>query len=55
MKTKNTPLHLAAWEGHLDVVEFLIENGAKIDSKNLNFWFFIIIVLLSIGQLKMDT
>ena len=29
-----TPLHLAAWGGHVDVAETLIQNGAEIDAKS---------------------
>ena len=28
-----TPLHLAAWGGHKEIAELLIENGAKVDTK----------------------
>ncbi|WP_254229429.1 ankyrin repeat domain-containing protein [Wolbachia pipientis] len=31
-----TPLHKAAWNGNLDVVRYLIEEGATIDSKDKN-------------------
>lgn len=47
-KGGNTPLHLAAQNGHKDVVEFLFSKGAKIDAKmNLKR-------LLYIWLLKMD-
>lgn len=29
-----TPLHLAAWYGHTDVVELLLRNGAQVDAKD---------------------
>ena len=32
----NTPLHLAALNGHIKVVKNLIENGADINAKNIN-------------------
>ncbi len=31
-----TPLHIAASKGHLEIAQFLIDNGAKIDAKNSN-------------------
>ncbi|MCG8339835.1 MAG: ankyrin repeat domain-containing protein [Cytophagales bacterium] len=33
-KNGQTPLHWAAYKGHLQVVAYLIENGAKINAKN---------------------
>ena len=30
----NTPLHFATWEGHLDVVKVLLENGARVNVTN---------------------
>ena len=30
----NTPLHLAAYQDHLQVVELLIKNGAKLNVKD---------------------
>jgi ankyrin len=29
-----TPLHMACWEGHLPIAQFLIEQGAAIDKTN---------------------
>eukprot|EP00057_Strongylocentrotus_purpuratus_P031361 XP_784379.3 PREDICTED: E3 ubiquitin-protein ligase MIB2 isoform X1 [Strongylocentrotus purpuratus] len=31
---ENTPLHLAAYQGHLQIVELLIKNGAKLNAKD---------------------
>ena len=31
---KTTPLHLASEQGHMDVVELLLENGAEVKSLN---------------------
>jgi ankyrin repeat protein len=33
-----TPLHLAATEGHLEVVCLLLERGAEVDSRNKSGW-----------------
>ena len=30
----NTPLHLAAWKGHIDVLHLLVENGADLEAQN---------------------
>jgi hypothetical protein len=31
-----TPLHQAAWKGHLEVVRILVENGAKLDMRDIH-------------------
>eukprot|EP00057_Strongylocentrotus_purpuratus_P003817 XP_003727426.1 PREDICTED: ankyrin repeat domain-containing protein 7-like [Strongylocentrotus purpuratus] len=31
---ENTPLHLAAYQGHLQIVELLIKNGAKLNVRD---------------------
>ena len=31
----DTPLHLAALKGRLDIVEFFVENQADVESKNV--------------------
>lgn len=36
--TQQTPLHVAAEEGHLHMVEYLIANGAKIDALDMHGW-----------------
>jgi len=33
-----TPLHYAAWNGHLSVVEYLVNQKADINAKNKNNW-----------------
>ena len=35
-----TPLHLAAMNGHLEVVMALLERGADVDPKDVSFFFF---------------
>lgn len=34
-KVDRTPLHVAAQEGHLDIVDLLIRNGADIEAKDM--------------------
>lgn len=34
-KVDRTPLHVASQEGHLDIVELLIRNGADIEAKDM--------------------
>lgn len=33
--TRNTPLHLASREGHIDMVKYLVEKGADVRALNL--------------------
>lgn len=33
-----TPLHRACYNGHIEVVEYLLESGAKIDSQTVDGW-----------------
>jgi ankyrin repeat protein len=35
-KDRSTPLHCAAWKGHYDVAEFLLEAGADANAQNSN-------------------
>ena len=42
----NSPIHLAALEGHLSVVEFLVNQKADLNSKNGSFKMLFIIKLL---------
>ena len=35
-KDGSTPLHCAAWKGHLEVVRILLEAGAEIEAQNQN-------------------
>ena len=32
----STPLHCAAWKGHIEMVAFLLEAGAKVNAHNQN-------------------
>lgn len=34
-KVDKTPLHIAAQEGHTDIVELLLDNGADVDCQDL--------------------
>ena len=34
-KVDRTPLHVAAQEGHLEIVNLLVRNGADIDAKDM--------------------
>lgn len=36
-KVDRTPLHVAAQEGHSDIVELLIQHAADIDAKDMVF------------------
>jgi len=33
----STPLHWAAFNGHVDAIEMLLENGAILDARGWNF------------------
>jgi ankyrin repeat protein len=37
-KHGNTPMHLAAMLGHIDVIKLLIENGAFVKARNKQLW-----------------
>ena len=37
MSNRETPLHLAARNGHLEIAQHLLEKGANIDMKDENF------------------
>jgi len=49
---KWTPLHLAAKDGHLSVVEYLVNQKADINAKDNNIEFYYLIGLLFIMLLK---
>lgn len=34
-KVDRTPLHMAAYEGHLQIVDTLVKHGAEIDCRDL--------------------
>ena len=34
-KVDRTPLHVAAQEGHIEIVNLLVRNGADIDAKDM--------------------
>jgi len=48
-----TPLHYAAQNGHLSVVEYLVNQKAVINAKSASVEFFYLIRLLFIGLLQM--
>jgi len=50
-----TPLHYAAKNGHLCVVEYLVNQKADINAKNSDVEFLYLIILLFIYQQKMVT
>jgi ankyrin repeat protein len=37
----NTPLHLASQHGHIDIVEYLVNKGANVDSKDRSIVMFL--------------
>jgi len=45
---RSTPLHLAAKEGHLHVVEYLVNQKANINAKtkDVEFWYLIILLFI---------
>ena len=48
-----SPLHLAAIQGHLSIVEYLVNQKADINEKDNSFKFFLIFELLFIVRLLM--
>ena len=48
-----TPLHLASINGHLSVVEYLINQKADINANTKNVEFYYLIIPLFIGLLEM--
>jgi ankyrin repeat protein len=33
-----TPLHCAAWNGHVDILHLLVENGADLEAQDNDGW-----------------
>ena len=54
-KVDRTPLHVAAQEGHLDIVNLLVRNGADIDAKDMVCLYFIIMILTLVFFSKLET
>ena len=36
--TKHLPLHVACMEGHLEIVEYLLDNGARVNERDSSTW-----------------
>ena len=52
-KVDRTPLHVAAQEGHLEVVDLLLRNGADVEAKDMvGHWGFCVMLIFFSDNMK---
>ena len=48
-KNKNTPLMVAAYSGHLDIVRLLVRHSARVEQKGVTLCIIDVLVLVFVG------